>query len=132
VAVARAADLVLFDLKHMDPEAHRLATGRDNHQILANLQRLSADVVDLWVRIPLIPGVNVDSDNLVRTGRFLAALPRRHPVHLLPYHRIGNGKIAALGQGGRAVFTPLEPVQVESAREHLEAFGLEVSIGGST
>ncbi len=66
--IAGLTDLVLFDIKQMDPEAHRRHTGADNRLILENLRLLSATGTEIWVRVPLIPGVNDDVANLEDLG----------------------------------------------------------------
>lgn len=130
--VAGLADLVLYDLKHMDPEHHRCHTGVDNGLILENLRILSASDREIWVRVPLIPGVNDDPDHVEELGHFLASLARRHRVFLLPYHGIAEGKTAGLG--GTAAFNSFaapENVHLETARDLLRTFDLDVAIGGS-
>ena len=66
-------DLFLYDLKLMDDDRHRKYTGVSNRLILSNLQRLSAGGAQVIVRIPLIPGVNDDEQNLTA----YAAIPGR-------------------------------------------------------
>ncbi len=133
VEIAGLADLVLFDLKHMDPEVHRRHTGVDNHLILENLRRLSASETAVWVRVPLIPGVNDDDANLEALGDFLASLPRRHRVFLLPYHPTAAGKTSRLE--GPSSFVPFSVPDAETlaaARRRLQSFGLDVVVGGSS
>ena len=64
--VSRLTDLFLYDLKLMDPEKHRRFTGRSNRLILSNLTALSSSGAQIVIRIPLIPGINDDADNLRR------------------------------------------------------------------
>jgi len=85
-------DLFLYDLKCVDPLRHQRLTGMDNALILENLARLSAVARSLAVRIPLVSEANDASDELERMAAFCSALPRSHPVHILPYHRGGKGK----------------------------------------
>jgi pyruvate formate lyase activating enzyme len=96
--VARLSDLVLYDLKHMDPVRHRSETGSDNRLILENLTALSESGADIWIRLPLIPGFNDDAANIEATGDFLGGLPRRHRVFVLPYHGIANSKRSRLDE----------------------------------
>ena len=71
-------DLVLFDLKLLDPIAHREFTGASNEQILENLGHLSDQIrsqehpTGLWVRTPLIPGATSTDENLSAIGHYLA------------------------------------------------------------
>ena len=132
LGVARLADLVLYDLKHMDPVRHYSQTGADNRSILDNLRALSGDGVEVWVRIPLIPGFNDDPANIEATGAFLAGLPRSHRVFVLPYHGIADGKRARLGQSGdRADLLPPDTETLCTVAEKLTRHDLEVTVGGS-
>jgi len=90
-------DLFLYDLKLADPEKHRQYTGVSNERILTNLRELSRRGAPLLVRIPLIPGVNMDQDELQHMGEILASLPNRPGVELLPYHASAGAKYTGLG-----------------------------------
>jgi pyruvate formate lyase activating enzyme len=128
---ARLTDLFLYDLKVLDPQKHRANTGVDNAKILSNLRLLSAAGADIIIRIPLIPGVNDGENDIADAGEFIASLPRRHAVHLLPYHRAANGKYRKLGlryQGESVAPPPGE--QVADAARRLSHFGFKVEIGG--
>ena len=130
--VAGLADLILYDLKQMDPEAHRRHTGVGNRLILENLRLLSATETEIWIRVPLIPGVNDGVTHLEDLGVFLASLPRRHRVFLLPYHAIAAGKTTRLGRS--AAFTAYPTLDAEAlgaAQQRLQNFGLDVASGGS-
>ena len=90
-------DLFLFDLKLMDNVRHRQWTARSNKIILSNLQKLAESGQNLLIRIPLIPGVNDNEENLHQTGGYLSSLPNPPPVELLAYHNIATAKYAGLG-----------------------------------
>jgi pyruvate formate lyase activating enzyme len=129
--VARFTDLFLFDLKALDPVTHRTHTGVDNAGILANLRQLSGSGADIVIRIPLIPGVNDDEQSLSNIGEFIVALPRRHPVDLLPYHAAAAGKYKKLGIGLRgAHVTPPAKERIAEIAQHLSGLGLTVNVGG--
>ena len=132
VRIGRLADLVLYDLKHMDPTVHRQQTGVDNTRILENLQLLSASGAQVWIRIPLIPGCNGDDANIEATGAFVAALPNKHRVFVLPYHGIAKGKADRLGQSDEFTsFRTPESTRLSAVKDHLVSHGLDVTIGGS-
>jgi pyruvate formate lyase activating enzyme len=94
-------DLVFFDLKLMDPERHALFTGADNASILerfkslASLRAGTALPAAMQARIPVIPGVNDDAENIAATARFIRA-QGLSSVHCLPYHRLGTAKVPKL------------------------------------
>jgi pyruvate formate lyase activating enzyme len=128
---ARTTDLFLYDVKVMDTEVHRRCTGVDNGRILSNLQLLSGTGVEVVIRIPLIPGVNDDARNIAALGEFVAGLPRRHTVNLLPYHATARAKYARLGlpYAGPSVFPPT-PEHMSAIQSELSRYGISVSIGG--
>jgi pyruvate formate lyase activating enzyme len=102
--VASRCDLVLFDLKLMDPEAHRRWTGQDNAAILRNLAALAGLGKPFVIRVPLVPGVTDTDENLRAIAAKVRALPARPRVELLPYNRAAGGKYAACGLGWRPAY----------------------------
>lgn len=84
-------DLLYADVKHTDPGRHEELTGFDNRLILENLRALSARPRGpaLIVRMPVVPSVNDDDENLRTLGRLCAGLRPLRKVELLPYHRLG-------------------------------------------
>ena len=130
--VASGADLLLYDLKHMDPMRHRSETGADNRLILENLRALSESNVDVWIRVPLIPGFNDDAANMEATGAFLEGLPRRHRVFVLPYHGIATGKRSRLEETTAESGLQSPDAQTLGAvAEVLAHHNLDVTVGGS-
>jgi pyruvate formate lyase activating enzyme len=92
-------DLVLFDIKHMDPEIHRRLTGMSNDVILENARKLSRAGVPLLVRTPVVPGCTDAPSNIDAIRRFVREeLPTAIGHETLPYHELGKGKYAALGR----------------------------------
>jgi pyruvate formate lyase activating enzyme len=85
--------LVLYDLKIMDPNRHKEATGIPNDIILENARRLAARKVPMWVRTPVIPGYTDDRENIVAIARFMSeALPTVQRWDLLAYTNLGRPK----------------------------------------
>lgn len=129
--VAARADLLLFDLKHMDDAVHRHYVGASNVRILENLTQLAKMDQDVWVRLPLIPGVNDDEENINATAAFLSSLEKQFPLHLLPYHRVGSDKYRRMGKP--YPMSGLEPPSEEQTAviaEHMRSYGIEVRVGG--
>jgi len=129
--VALNTDLFLFDIKHMDPAAHRRLTGVDNALILSNLRLLAQSGAQVALRLPLIPGLNDDEENIRRTGILAASLPGIRSIDVLPYHASARGKYAKLGlpYPGETI-EQSTPGSVERAADILQHCGLEVRIGG--
>jgi len=89
-------DLWLYDLKLLNEEKHKKYTGVSNQLILENLKRLSSSGVAIEVRIPLIPGINDNEEELIEMVRFLDSLKIKR-VSILPFHRMGLDKYTRLG-----------------------------------
>jgi pyruvate formate lyase activating enzyme len=123
-------DLVLYDIKHVDPAAHRTLTGVSNELILDNARRIAAAGVPLSVRVPVIPGLNDSESNIRATAELARELGARR-VHLLPYHRLGLAKYHRL-----QVVYRLEDLKAPAAahmqalRAWVQSYGLDVQIGG--
>jgi pyruvate formate lyase activating enzyme len=125
------ADLVLYDLKHMDSFTHEEITGVPNGLILANLERAAASGKTLVVRVPIIPGHNDSPENFKAMAGFLGGLRGVEAVELLPYHNLGAPKYMALGReySLEGLRSP-EPVELSELGRILEAEGLRVVIEG--
>lgn len=84
-------NVLYVDIKLMDEELHKKWVGLDNSIILDNLQKIDESdyLLNIIVRIPLIPGVNDSDSNLADTARFCKSLRKLQEIELLPYHRLG-------------------------------------------
>ena len=126
-------DLVLFDLKHIDPAEHQKLTGVSNDWILENAKRIHHEMhIPLLARVPIVPGYNDSAENVQATARFIAVeLDRSIKVHLLPYHRLGETKYERLEKPS-AIFSTEPPSDARMAElQHVFAsFGLTAVIGG--
>ncbi len=91
-------NLILYDIKGMDPEKHRSNTGRDNAEILENLHRLGNLNVPVEIRIPVIPGCNDEESEFAAAGRFLSGLPMVKGIRLLAYHALARDKYRMCGR----------------------------------
>ena len=127
-AVLPFVDLILFDIKHLDPEIHQKIIGVSNDIILDNLEKVSK-VKEVWLRIPLVPGFN-DSEEQIRKIALLGKEVGVQKISLLPYHEGGRSKSDQLGI---AYGFPDRKTQDEASVNHLkrmiETIGLAVSVG---
>ena len=90
-------DLVLLDLKHLDPGAHRELTGADNAPVLDCARYLAEIGKPVWIRHVLVPGVTDSAGHLERLAGFVRTLPNVRRTEILPYHTLGVPKWEALG-----------------------------------
>lgn len=127
---AQLTDLILFDLKLMDDAKHREYTGVSNAPILANLKALDQVHDNIWVRVPLIPGINDDDENLEAVARFASSIPGVTQVSVLPYHKLGVQRFRRLGRAlPQEGLMPPSAAQVEQAVGRFHAFGLTAFAG---
>jgi pyruvate formate lyase activating enzyme len=82
-------DLVMLDIKHIDPQGHKALTGHDNAGILAFAKYLEEKQVDVWIRHVVVPGITDDPQYLTRLGSFLGTLSNVKALDVLPYHIMG-------------------------------------------
>jgi len=131
--VARYTDLFLFDLKLMDPVRHLEYVGVPNAGILNNVKVLDEKGYDVLIRIPLVPEINNDRENLDKTGEFIVSLSTIRSVSILPYHdssaekyrRFGiENRMSGLNSCGRS--SEWTGLSVEEAVGLLEGYGLDV------
>lgn len=101
-ALLPMVDLVMMDIKHLDSDAHRRATGVPNVRILANAQRLGQQPQPLIVRTPIVPGVNDTPEEVAAIAAFVARLPNLLYYELLPYHPMAKSKYRSLDLDYRA------------------------------
>jgi pyruvate formate lyase activating enzyme len=124
-------DLFLYDLKHTDPAQHLKYTGVPLEPVLRNLERLAERGAAVWLRVPLVPGVNDDEANLRRVGELAARMPNVKQVNLLAYHATAASKYARLGLSYRLEGTPgASNEQMETAAALLRSYHTNVKIGG--
>ena len=96
-SLMEVTDLLLVDVKHIDPEAHRRLTGQPNANILDMFRYLSKIYKPIWVRQVLVPGYTDDPAALQRTRDFLDTLTNVERREVLPYHNMGLYKWEELG-----------------------------------
>ena len=111
-----ATDLVLLDIKNIDPDAHVKLTGQKLDPVLAFAQYLDEKSVPVWLRHVIVPGITYKEDLLYQLGQFIATLHNIRSIDVLPYHDMGKTKYKNLG-----ISYPLEKVAPLGQEEALAA-----------
>lgn len=93
----KVTDLVMLDIKHIDPEKHKELTTQPNDGILAFAQYLSDRDVPMWIRHVVVPGLTDDDQYLYQLGYFIGGLHNLKALDVLPYHTMGKPKYEKLG-----------------------------------
>ncbi len=123
-------DLFQFDLKHMDSPRHRQLTGVATERIHANAAWLLQQGANVQFRMPLIPGLNDDAENIDAMAQFLithGALA----LCLVPYHRLYVDKYRAMGlEPGVQGLEPPSDARLAQVRQQLEQRGVAVTVEG--
>jgi pyruvate formate lyase activating enzyme len=130
-ALLESTDLVLYDIKHMNSGLHKHYTGLGNELILDNLRRARRLGKKVVLRVPFIPGVNADRENLGK----IADIARETGVvdiHLLGFHQLGESKWNHLAMRYQCALyqSPSEKI-LEDAACFFESRALHVNIGGT-
>ena len=90
-------DLVMLDIKHIDPEKHRELTQQPNENILKFAAYLDKKHVDMWIRHVVVPGITDDDKYLFALGYFIGQFGNLKALDVLPYHTMGEKKYENLG-----------------------------------
>lgn len=90
-------DLVMLDIKHIDPAKHKDLTEQPNTNILKFAAYLNEKQVDMWIRHVIVPGITDDDEYLFRLGYFIGQFSNLKALDALPYHTMGESKYEKLG-----------------------------------
>ncbi len=124
-----AVDLVLLDIKQMDPARHRALTGLDVQAVLDFALRLHQLGKPTWIRYVLVPGHTDAFEDVEKLADFLAPLTNVQRVEILPFHKMGEVKWKDLGRKYMLSETPSpDPALIERVKGQLERRGLEVVV----
>ena len=91
-------DLVLLDIKHIDPNKCKELVGLSNEKELAFARYLSDNNISIWIRQVLIPGITDDESDLIKLRDFINSLKTVKKLEILPYHEMGKYKWAELNE----------------------------------
>jgi len=128
-SIIEVTDLVICDIKQMDPAKHKELTGKSNVLILENLKRIAAQNTNILIRIPLIPGYNDDDKNLKETASFIQSL-HIEKVELIPYHDFAPAKYSLLdAEYGLQELKAYTQDQLHAKKQLLLDLGVDAAIG---
>ena len=90
-------DLVMLDIKHIDPDKHLELTKQPNNGILSFVQYLNDKNIPMWIRHVVVPGITDEPKYLYQLGEFIAPFKNLKVLDILPYHTMGTVKYDKLG-----------------------------------
>ena len=115
-ALLAVTDLVMLDIKHIDPTEHQKLTAQPNQNIRACARYLSEKQIPVWIRHVVVPGITDDPNWLYQLGHFIGTLSNVKALDVLPYHDMGKTKYHELG-----IPYPLESLKPLSREDALAA-----------
>lgn len=115
VRLMKSTDLIMLDIKHIDPEEHIKLTSQPCENIFDFLKFLDEQEKEIWIRHVLVPGITLVPEYLERLGRFIAQFKHIKALDVLPYHDMGKEKYKKLGID--YVLKDVVPVEKEQAIE---------------
>ena len=123
-------DLFLYDLKHIDENHHKSFTSVGNQHIIENLKKLSKENTRIFLRIPIIVGVNATHAHMKNVASLIETISVEK-INLLPYHAIGEGKYKRLGMTyDKTAFQVPSTQLLEEFKIIFASKKLSVEIGG--
>ncbi len=122
-----AADLLLLDIKALDPILCEKLTGQDNKNALALLEYCEASKKAVWIRHVLVPGLTLRRELLENLAEYLSGFSCVEQVELLPFHKMGEYKWEALNLRSPLSAT-CEPTKAEvsEAKAIFQSHGLSI------
>lgn len=115
-------DLVMLDIKHIDPEKHKILCSQPNDGILAFAKLLDERHVNVWIRHVVVPGITYNEEYLFKLGQFLGTLSNVTALDTLPYHDMGIVKYESLG-----IDYPLKGVKPLTKEDAIKARDIIIS-----
>lgn len=125
-------DLVLLDIKHIDPAKYEAITSKPLQPTLDFAERLLQMHKRLWIRYVLVPGLTDDEADVARLAVYLRDLAQRAPgaierIEVLPFHKMGEFKWKELGMAYALEDTPTpDKALVDRVRAQLAVTGVTV------
>lgn len=113
-------DLILLDIKHINPEEHKKLTTQPNENILQMAKYLSDIEMPVWIRHVLVPKITDNDEYLYIIKDFIDLLDNVERVEVLPYHTLGEYKWQELGMEYKLKgIEPPSKMRIENAKRIL-------------
>lgn len=128
-------DLFISDIKFMDTYKHKIYTGVDNSKILRNIKYLTESGKELILRIPVIPTINDNDQNIYATADFIEfeLQGRVKVLQLLSFMRLGEEKYQSLGLPYKMKELSFDrhnfQVRVSEIADYFNGRGIRCSVG---
>ena len=108
-------DLVMLDIKHINPDDHKRLTGKDKSGVLCFARYLEQKGIPLWIRHVVVEGYTDAAEDLIALGEFIGTLKNLKALDVIPYHDMGEAKYKELGK--EYPLQGLKPLSTHKAQE---------------
>lgn len=116
----KVTDLIMLDIKHIDPDEHIWLTKHSNEPILKFAKYLEKKDIPVWVRHVVVPTITYVHGYLYKLGLFLGELKNLKALDVLAYHDMGIPKYESLGiEYSLKDVPPLEKAEALRAKEYV-------------
>jgi len=89
-------DLVILDIKHIEPNAYKELTGINIDFFNTFKERLIKHNNKLWIRQVIVPGIHDNVEYIKSLREYLKQFSNIEKVEFLPYHKLGREKYLKL------------------------------------
>jgi len=127
--ILQFVDLVLLDLKMMDPKRHKKIVKAPLDVILENARKITESGKRTIIRIPIVPNYTADEKNIQQIAQFIKDLKVVERVELLPFHRMAESKYHQLGRSYPVNnVQPPDAILMEKIKGLIESYNLKVVV----
>lgn len=121
-------DLVLLDIKHIDPEKYKVLTSVNLENTIKFAKYLNEINKKVWARYVLVPGYSDDEKDLNNWAKYVSQFTNVERVDILPFHQMGGYKWEQIGKEYKLKNTPTPTKdQIVKATAIFKSYGLNVA-----
>ena len=125
--VLELTDLVLLDIKHIDPAKYQTLTSVELKPTLEFMEYLSKINKPVWLRYVLVPGYTDNEKDLKAWAKYVSKFKNVERVDILPFHQMASYKWESLGKTYQLKDTPApSKEEIEKAEEIFKSYGLKI------
>jgi len=131
IEVYKKADLLLYDIKGMNPVKHKENTGVSNELIWANLRMMGEIKKPIIIRMPIIPGYNDSDEEIRNAAEALKEIQSVERIDIIPIHHFGKVKYKQIGlEYQMDTDLAISEERQQQIKDMISSYGFRTQIGG--
>ena len=95
--VLKYIDLVIFDVKHTDPDEYKELTNLEITESEEFIKVMNQQNKPVWIRQVIVPGIMDNYEYIDNLIKYLSKIKNIERIDFLPFHRLGREKYISLG-----------------------------------